>query len=177
MVSATLSSFVLAGVLSAFLMLGRSGFLASSYSELHAETRRGLDIFGEDVRKSADIRWNSAQSITLFVATAGNALTQVTYAYDADPSSATYQAFYRKLGDAASSSPKLVLVRNVAADFAFQRYRLEQSTGRDNTARSDLETKQIEVTFRASRARATVVTATQSALSARYVLRNKRVSN
>lgn len=177
MISATLSAFVLAGVLSAFLMIGRSGFLASSYSELQNQTRRALDIFGEDVRKAADLRWNSAQSVTLSLVTSGSGRSVVTYTYDADPTSPTYQCFYRKLGDAASTSAGLVLLRNVANDFAFQRYKLEQSGGVDNLATSDLETKQIQVTFRLARTGATTVAANQSALSARYILRNKRVSN
>jgi Tfp pilus assembly protein PilW len=177
LVSATLSVFVLAGVLSAFLMVGRSGYLASSYSELQDQTRRGLDIFGADVRKAANIRWNSAQSITLSVATATNALSLVTYAYDNDAASSTYQCFYRVIGDAASTAPRRALVRNVSSDFAFERFKLEQSGNPDNTATSDLETKQIQVTFRAARTGSTTVASNQSALSARYILRNKRVSN
>ena len=175
--AATLSSFVLAGVLSAFLMIGRSGFLASSYSELEAQTRTALEIFGEDVRKSSDLHWNSSQSITLYVTTSTNQSVLVTYAYDAEPTSATYGAFYRMLGDTTSTQPRRVLIRSVAPDFAFQRYKLEQSAVIDNTAASDLETKQIQVTLRASRTGATAAVANQAALSARYILRNKRVSN
>lgn len=177
MVSATLSAFILAGVLSAFVMIGRSGFLASSYSELQDETRRGLEIFGDEARKAADIRWNSPQSITLFVATAGSGHRTVTYAYDTTAGSPTHLCFYRVLGDAASTEPRRVLVRNVASDFAFQRFKLEQAPGTDNTAATDLETKQIQVTFRATRTGATTVATNQSSISARYILRNKRVSN
>ncbi len=177
MISATLSTFILAGVLSAFLMIGRSGYLTSSYSELQDQTRRGLEVFGADVRKAADIRWNNAQSITLSVATAGTGVNLTTYAYDSDPASATYQCFYRMLGDATSTAPRLVLIRGVASDFAFQRFKLEQSHATDNTANTDLETKQIQVTFRATRTGVTTVATNQSALSARYILRNKRVSN
>ncbi len=177
MVAASLSTFVLAGVLSAFLLIGRSGFLASSYSELESQTRRALEIFGEDVRKSSDLSWNSSQSITLSVTTATSHTVPVTYAYDSDRTSPTYGSFYRVPGDAKSTAPRRVLIRNVAADFAFQRFKLEQGPGTDNTARSDLETKQIQVTLRASRAGTTTVAANQAALSARYILRNKRVSN
>jgi prepilin-type N-terminal cleavage/methylation domain-containing protein len=177
MISAGLSAFILAGVLTTFVMIGRSGYLASSYSELQDQTRRALDIFGEDVRKSADIRWNNAQSVTLSVGTATNAVSLVTYGYDADPASPTHRCFFRMMGDAAATGPRLPLVRNVAPDFAFQRFKLEQSSGLENLAGSDLETKQIQVTFRTTRTGSTVVASNQSALSARYVLRNKRVSN
>lgn len=177
MIAATLSTFVLAGVLSAFLMIGRSGYLASSYSELEAQTRRGLDTFGDEVRKSADLHWNDPQSVTLTVATAGNGTYLATYAYDGTTGGATSGCFYRVEGDAASTSPRRILIRNVAPDFAFQRFKLEQAGVSDNTASSDLETKQLQLTFRTSRRGATTVAANQSALSARYILRNKRVSN
>src|SRR4051812_37826204 len=81
LVAAMISTFVLAGVLGAFVMIGRTGFLASSYSELESETRRGLDVFGQDVRKAADVKWNTNQSVTLSVATSTNATSLVTYAY------------------------------------------------------------------------------------------------
>jgi prepilin-type N-terminal cleavage/methylation domain-containing protein len=177
LVAATLSAFILAGVLSAFLMVGRSGYLATSYSELQDQTRRALDIFGEDARKAGDIRWHDAQCITLYLVTSTSALTAVTYAYDTDRASPTYGTFYRVLGERTSTAPRRVLVRGIASDFAFERYKLEQTGRTDNTARTDLETKQIQVTFRAVRSGATTMAANQAALSARYILRNKRVSN
>lgn len=177
MIASTISVFVLTGVLSAFLMIGRSGFLASSYSELERETRRGLDIFGSEVRAARDIHWNSSQSVTLTEPTSTNNTILVTYAYDSVSTSPTYGCFYRVLGDDTSTSPRRVLVHGVAADFAFQRFKLEQSGTDDNTAINDLETKQIQLTLRASRTGATTVAANQSALSACYILRNKRVSN
>lgn len=177
MVSATISTFILAGVLTAFVFIGRSGFAVSSYSELERETRGALEIFGDDVRKATDLRSNSAQSITLSLATASNAVTRVTYAYDSDPRSASHGCFYRLVGDAASVLPRRVLVHNVAADFAFLRYKLERAGVDDNTATNDRETKQIELSLRAGRTGNTAVAASQSAISARYILRNKRVSN
>lgn len=177
MIAATISTFVLAGVLSAFLLIGRTGFLASSYSELESQTRRALEYFGADARKAADVSWNSPQSITLSVVTASNATVAVTYAYDSTVGSDTYGCFYRQLGDTTSTLPRLVLVRNVASDFAFQRFKLEQADGSDNPATSNLETKQLQITLRAARSGVTTVAANQSAISARYILRNKRVSN
>lgn len=177
MIAATISTFVLAGVLSAFLMIGRSGFLASSYSELESETRRALEIFGNDARKATDIRWNSSSNVTLWVATATNASNPVTYAYDRDGTGSTKGCFYRVVGEADSTLPRRILVRNVNPDFLFERFKLEQSGETDNRATSDLETKQLQVTLRATRSGSTTVAANQTALSARYILRNKRVAN
>jgi hypothetical protein len=177
MVAATLSGFVLAGVLSAFLLVGRSGLAASSYSELESQIRVGLEVFGEDVRNATDLRWHHDQAITLFVATANTGTRPTTYAYDSDRKSPTYGCFYRLAGERDSTLPRRVLIRQVAADFAFQRFKLAQPNLLDNTASSDLETKQIQVTLRADRGANSAARASQSALSARYILRNKRVSN
>ena len=177
MVSATISAFIMAGILSALVMIGRSGYLSSSYSELANETRRALDIFGADVRKAANIRWNSSQSITLYVVTSTNATVTTTYAYDTVATSATYQSFYRVLGDPDSTEPRRVLLRHVDPSFAFCRFKLEQDGSEDNPATSDMETKQLQLTLRASRVGAKAIAANQSSISARYILRNKRVSN
>jgi Tfp pilus assembly protein PilW len=176
MVAATLSVLVLAGVLSSFLLIGRTGYNASAYSVTEAEIRRGLETFAEDVRQANDIHLNSAQSITLTVPTDANATQLVTYAYDGDSASGTYQCFYRQLGPADSGEPRRVLVHDVAADFAFHRYKLEQAGVTDNSAANDMETKQIQLNLRAVRTGITTAATTQTAISARFVLRNKRVS-
>ncbi|HRI81039.1 MAG TPA: prepilin-type N-terminal cleavage/methylation domain-containing protein, partial [Opitutaceae bacterium] len=77
LIGATLSSFILAGVLSTFLFLGRSGANMQSYSDMESEARRGLELFAQDVRQASAITWNSETSITLTV----NA-TAITYSYD-----------------------------------------------------------------------------------------------
>jgi Tfp pilus assembly protein PilW len=177
MMASTLAALMLAGVLSAFLLIGRAGFASSGYSEMEAQTRRALEIFGNDVRNANDLHWNSAQSITLLVVGGGGTARPVTYAYDAAGRGATAQCFYRLEGEADSTQPRRVLVYGVARDFAFGRYRLEQDGGVDNTARNDLETKLLEISLRSSRTRTTASPATHTALSARYILRNKRVSN
>ncbi|MBA3849174.1 MAG: hypothetical protein C0502_04160 [Opitutus sp.] len=176
LLASALSAFVLAAVMSAFLFLGRSGLRSSSVSEMEGQVRRALEIFAQETRLATDLRWNNAQSITLTLP-AGSPATQVTYAYDADPRSATHRTLYRVTGDASSAAPRRVLVRGVAADFTFRRYKLEQPGVGDNTAANDAETKQIQLVLRAERANAVTAGASQSIASARYILRNKRVSN
>lgn len=176
MIAAALAVFVLAGALSSFLFIGRSGFGMQSYSKLEGETHRGLATFAEDARMACDIHWNNGQSITLTLPTATDATAPITYAYDGDRNSATSGCFYRMTGDASSTAPRQILIHNVAPDFAFQRYKLDAS-GSASTAANDLETKQIQLTLHARLAGSTVAAATDSAISARYILRNKRVSN
>ena len=177
MIATALSSIIMAGVLSAFLMIGRTGYNASNYSQLSQETGHALDVFAQDAHQTCDLHWNSAQSITLSLPTSTNATTQVTYAYDTDPASSTRGCFYRLAGATTSAAARQILVHNVASDFTFQRYKLEQTGVSDNTAANDLETKQIRLTMRSSRTGATTVAANHSAISASYILRNKKVSD
>ncbi|MBX3750243.1 MAG: prepilin-type N-terminal cleavage/methylation domain-containing protein [Opitutaceae bacterium] len=176
MVAAALGTMVLAGVLSAFLFIGRTGFNAGSYSEMEAQTRRALDRFAADARRATAVQWHSSRQLTFTLPTAGSGTTQVTYAYDAASAGATARSFYRHAGDAASAAPREVLVRGVGTDFAFARFKLEQNGVTANAAANDLETKLVQVNLRPVRTGVTAVAASQNTLSARYLLRNKRVS-
>jgi len=80
MIGASLSTFILAGVLSTFLFLGRSGANMQNYTDMETQARRGLEIFAEDVRQASSITWNTAHSATIVVNSA-----RVTYAYDRSP--------------------------------------------------------------------------------------------
>lgn len=176
MIASTLSAFVLAAVMSTFVFLGRTGFRTGALSELETEVRRGLETFAEEARLARDVRWNSAQSVTLMLPT-GSPATTVTYAYDSDARSATYRAFYRVVGDASSTQPRTALIRNLASDFTFKRYKLETAAGGDNTAANDTETKQLQIVLQAERTTGAIASTNQSITSSRYILRNKRVSN
>lgn len=176
MIAAAISTFVLAGVLGAFAFISRTGFRSSSFSELEAEVRRALETFAQDVRQARDVRWNSTQSVTLFLPS-GAPAAQVTYAFDPDAASTTYRTFYRVVGDASSTAPRRILVRGLTDNFTFRRYKLEQTGVTDNTASSDLETKQLQLVLTTRRTSSATAGAGQTIVSTRYVLRNKRVSN
>ena len=55
MIGATIGSFVLLGILSSFLFLGRTGANAYNYVGMEQEARRGLERFSEDVRMASGI--------------------------------------------------------------------------------------------------------------------------
>jgi hypothetical protein len=170
--STGLSAFLLTGVLSSFLLLGRNSYNAANYSMMEAESRRALAIFTQEARMARDIVWNSASSVTLTVVNATGTYL-VTYAYDSGTTGTTAQTFHRRLGAAGATGTPQILVRNVS-DFAFRRYKVVN--GADFAAINDLETKQLQITLRTIRTGATTVNATNAVLSARVVLRNKQVS-
>jgi prepilin-type N-terminal cleavage/methylation domain-containing protein len=172
LIAATLSAFVLAGVLSSFLFISRTSFRASAYSEMESEVRRGLETIARDIRNASDVHWNSAQSVTLTVNGA-----PVTYAYDGSAASATYRSFYRLPGDAGSTQPRAVLIRSLDPDFTFRRYKVVQPGINDNTATTDAETKQLQLVLRTRRTNLATTGASQAVVSSRYVLRNKPVAH
>ncbi|MBC7368214.1 MAG: prepilin-type N-terminal cleavage/methylation domain-containing protein [Undibacterium sp.] len=172
MVAAGISGFILAGVLTSFTMIGRSGYNAASYSIMEAEARRALETFSGEARMASNITWTSAMSVTLTVVSSASTYT-VTYAYDASATGATSKCFYRLPGTASSTASRLILVRNVN-DFTFRRYKVVN--GVDYTATNDLETKQIQITLRSIRTGVTAVDTSNAVLSARVVLRNKSVT-
>ena len=174
MIGATIGSLVLVGVLSAFLMLGRSGTNIVAYTSMDTQTRRALEEFGQDVRMASDLTWNSTTSITLtvpdnYTATANH----VTYAWDNVAGSATYRCFYRKPGTAAENDAtlnrKTTYITNVTS-FTFRRYNRNNLATETTT---DPETKRIRIEMTLTTTNRTVVSATDTTLSATFVMRNK----
>lgn len=172
MIGSAISVVVLAGVLSTFLMLGRSGYNAANYASMEAESRRALETFSAEARMASNLTWHSSTTVTLRVVTESGT-EFVTYAYDASTTGDTAGCFYRLKGNPDSTAPRRILVRNVT-EFAFRRYKVVN--GVDYTASNNLETKQLQITLRSVRTGATTVAATNAVLSARVVLRNKPVS-
>ena len=172
MIASTLSVFVLAGVLGAFLFFGRTGLAAGYYQAMESELRRGLEIFSEDVRMATDIRWTTPWNISLSVPASDGSSHAIAYVFEPVREGALTGNLYRIHEDGRRE----LLVHDVSSDFTFQRYKLEQPGYVDNTAGNDLETKQLQLNLRTLRVTAGAPASTQAAISARYILRNKRVS-
>ena len=164
MVGASLASFILAGVLSTFLFLGRSGANLRNYTDMETEARKALELFAEDTRQASAVTWVSADSVTLVV----NA-TNITYTYASG-------SFTRQVSTGAAST-----ILTGITNFSFLAYTItgvaitDFSTAAARTSANGT-TKQIQISLSAARNTATVATATNIVLSARYVLRNKRVT-
>jgi Prokaryotic N-terminal methylation motif len=167
MLSTGLSAMVLAGVLSTFLFLSRSGATMQNYNEMELQSRRGLEYFAEDVRQASAITWNSNVSVTLTVNS-----VQVIYAYDS-----VTRAFTR---NHAVEGNKVLITNITPGTFQFRAFKI-------NTEKLDLDTadqlitasndtKQLQISLEAFRSRSVLATTTNKVLSARYILRNKPVS-
>lgn len=167
LIASSLTALVFAGVLSMFLFLGRTGANVANYADMETQARVALERFGQDVRQANGITWNSASSVTLHVSG-----TAIVYAYDSGNGT-----FSRTVGGLTD-----VLVEGVTDEFAFTGYTIggarvnyDLSTAGGRTSANGV-TKQLQIYFRASRTDATVARATNTVLSARFILRNKRVT-
>jgi Tfp pilus assembly protein PilW len=132
LIASSLGAFVLAGVLTSFVLLGRSGVAVQNYSRMETEGRRTLEDFAQDVRMASGIVLNTGSpytSITLtFTApeapdTYASYGNQVTYAYDSSNST-----LYVLPGSSSSTATRRVLMRDVTS-LSFTFYdRLNNST-------------------------------------------------
>jgi Tfp pilus assembly protein PilW len=167
MIGAVIGTMVLAGVLSTFLMLGRSGANIANYSTMEAQARRALEELSQDIRMGESVVWpnslSTADSVTIKVPHEYTSLTapvtydDITYSYNS-----TTKTFNRVIGGNTR-----ILVRNVAS-CSFERFDRLNGTTTSTTA-----TKRIKITLVARSKDQTVAAATNTILSAAYILRNK----
>lgn len=163
MICASIGSFVLLGVLTMFLFLGRSSVNLGNYSDMEAQSRKALELFAEDTRQASSVTWASSESVTMSV----NGV-DVTYTFASGTFSRTKTSLTTRLVTGITSFTFLAYTINGTAITNFA----------DATARTiaNHTTKQIQISLSAARNSRTVATSTNIVLSARYVLRNKTVT-
>ena len=169
LIAALLGSLILVGVLTTNLQVVRSGVRITQYAEMEAQVRRGLEQLGHDVRIASGITWNSGSDITLTIPS-GSVSQQVTYAW----TGATQSLFVVAGSDSSVTAGRVYLVQGIpplangSAGLTFARY------DRDgNGAATDAATKRIQVTMVLGRNARVMPSATETAVSATYTMRNK----
>jgi prepilin-type N-terminal cleavage/methylation domain-containing protein len=194
MVAAAISSLMLAGVVTTFLLLGRTGANINNYSEAEASARQALEQFSREAHMAYSVSGNTTTSVTLALPdtttnrtgndTASGAYL-VTYNFDTDdPDNPNCKLLTRTI----NSAPPETLVKGVKqlGSIPFINYyklvnaSTVPSTGEgygtvvtNNTAGGVAEIRQIEFSFSLTRKSVTVATATNKVISARFILRNK----
>lgn len=170
LVSASLSAFLLTGVLASFLFMGRSGISLQNYSDMEEQARVALEIFGQDVRMAKGITWTSSTSLTLTVPDSGGE-KKYTYIYNRSTGGFTRQ-------QTAPSTGAVVTLISGVQQFAFTGYSIDtDSVNLSNLTTANATTKQVQIQLTAVRTSSTVADATNSVISARFVLRNKKVTS
>jgi Tfp pilus assembly protein PilW len=170
LIAATLAAFTLAGVLSTFLFLGRSGANIQNYSDMESQARKALELFAEDVRQASAISWTSNVSVTLAVNS-----QPITYTY-----SSTDNNFVRVHLNGTSPVTRVLISGITPNTFTFRAYTVSGNelplVSAANLTAAGVNTKQLQISLEATRTNQTVVAATNTVLSARFILRNKIVT-
>ena len=165
-IGASISSFILAGVLSTFLFLGRSGANVQNYNDMEAQARQALEIFAQDTRQASSINWSSDLDTSLTV----DGII-IRYYYDK-----TARTFYRRNTNTGQTR---ALVTGIV-QFEFKAYGITGGalplTSAAELASASKSTKQLQISLESTRQTKTVAAASNTVLSARFILRNKRVT-
>ncbi len=159
MISLGLITLFFAAAISAVDFTGRSALGVLNYTQMNAESRSGLELFSRDARMAVDVTAFSQTSITFLLPGAAGS---VTYALD---SSANTFVRTPTVGNA-----RILMTR--VDELEFERFNLL-----NQPASNHLETKQIQLQSRMERRVLGRFRTTDSVISARFILRNKRVSN
>ncbi len=179
LIGTTMSAFILAGVLSAFVFLVRSGVLIQHYNDMEGQARKALELFAEDVRQASAITWADANNVSLTVNT-----IPVTYGYDS-----VAKTFFRRVTDPLTSVTSTRLLVTDVTTFQFKGYTITGTPITSfNTAAAltaaGKSTKQLQISLEAARymdnslgrERRSQIGASNTVLSARFILRNKIVT-
>ncbi len=176
MVATGLSAIILAGVLTSVLMITRSGYLLTNYIDMEKQARNALETFAVDARVTEEVEWTRASDTA--------PLTAITLiSPDGDRNTYAYDSAARTLvrTDAAGASTNLITGID---SFSFTAYKYNDALGLQTIVPSTrtlgllaAETKMVQISLSAIRSRSTLVDATNTVVSARFVLRNRIITN
>lgn len=166
MVASTLGAIVMAAVMSAFLFVGRTSIMLRNYADLETQARNAMETFAQDVRMASEAVWNSPTALSITVRN-GGVDVPVVYAYDN-----AARTFSRTFNGTTT-----VLITDISS-FAFSAYSIdtEPVSLAAPTSATNIATKQIQIAMETERRNTVLALSTNKVISARFVLRNKRVT-
>lgn len=176
-IAASIGTMILAGVLSTFVLMVRSGVRGSNYSIMEAQTRQAFEQLGIDARMANDFSCTLdststfIKSITLTIPPTDRLglSTIITYAYDT--SDATDCKLISVPGsDPAATAGRRVLVSKVQA-LTFYRY-TATSTTPIPVATGNAGIKHIQVSISVKRTGIGIANTTQVIRSSAFTMRN-----
>lgn len=176
-VASTLMISIMGGVLSTGLFIMKSGYNVSYYSEMEAQARQGLEIFGRDVRMAKDITWVSSTKISLTIPNTVGANFVYVYEYANNK--------FTKTQLAPVALPAQTLITGIAPNsFTMVGFKvsIDPATGSPypvdatNLSQASVDTKQLQLSLNVSRKITSGPAVNANVISARYILRNKQVT-
>lgn len=172
LVSTGIGAIILAGVMTSVMMITRSGYLLNNYIEMEKQARLALETFAVDARITETVTWIRKTGSTDL---AGITLIppdkkSVTYTYNSEAGTLT------RTDDTTRKTTTLVSgIQSLS--FTAYKYSVDLPVAIDPSITSDTlmknDTKMVQISLSAIRARSLLADATNNVVSARYVLRNK----
>ncbi len=160
LIAVAIGGIVLAGAATSINLMARSSVGIGNYSDMSGSCRRALDIFASDVRMANNVSVSTSTTFTFTAYDASNSIVTVSYAFDdgADQLTRTY--------DGSSK----VLLEDVDR-FALSYFDLTRGA-----TTNALSVKEVQIEAILLK-KALSINNTDEIISARFMLRNRRVSS
>ena len=174
-IASTLTVMASTAVITTLLMITAASYRTEQYVDMEAESRKSLELFGQDVRMAQSINWTDINSVTLTIPlddTETPATTSRTYRYV--PANRTFVRI--------TATGTEELLTNVD-EFFLMGYTSSgnpthnQSAPPMNWGTVNNSTKQLQLSLSCSRTRGEKLKSSQKVLSARFILRNHHVTS
>ena len=162
LIAMSLSVMIASVLMGAFLFIGRSTVAIYNYSEMNDQSRRGLEVLGRDLRAGAGVLSGyNENNFTVQVRQADGSLLNVTYNYSPNAPDSPLTR---------TANGETTTIMSSVDDLSFHYFNLQAEP-----ASVPLEVKQIQLRLKLVRY-VIGLENTEKVVSARYILRNKRVS-
>ena len=173
MVALVVGGVVLAASTGSLLFLARAASGLGNYHDMNMRSRFMLDKFSSDARMAVDVNSATTTAVSLDVYNSSGGLDTVIYTYDA-----LGQVFSRVLypdQDMSAGVPDVILDDVEALTFTYFNMIFDTATQQLQKTTSLLEIKEIQLEA-LMRTSALNTINTNQIISARYMMRNKKVS-
>ncbi len=172
-IAMTLSAVAMSGILSTALMITKSGYRIDQYTDMENESRKSLEQFGQDVRMAQEVTWHDASSLTLIlpVDATSTATTTCRYTYDSAAKTLTRTAGGRTITLLTGIEECTLMGFKLNGDPTHT-----SPTPPVSWATISNSTKQLQLSVSSRRTQTGTVQTNQKVISARFIMRNKRVT-
>jgi type II secretory pathway pseudopilin PulG len=173
MIAMTLTVVAMSGILSTALMITRSGYRVDQYTDMENESRKSLEQFGQDVRMAQDVTWHDANSLTLTLPIDATSANTINCRYTYDPVAKTLTRI---------TTGKTTVLLTGIEQCTLMGFKINgdpthtSATPATPWVTISNSTKQLQLSVSSKRTQTTSIETAQKVISARFILRNKRVT-
>jgi prepilin-type N-terminal cleavage/methylation domain-containing protein len=174
MIAVSLGSIVMIGVLTTFIMIGRSGMRVVNYSLMETQTRRAFEKLAIDARMAngffAHFTGGVVTAFTLSIP-GEDLLGNRSITYGFDTSNSNDKTFFYVEGNSPTATPKHVLISNLKS-LTILRYTAAIPPVEITSTTGSTGIKHLQISVSVSRSGSRVMEATQVIRSTAFTMRN-----